>query len=88
VESSEQPPNEVAALRARLEALDAERAAETARANAALAELQRRLYWLDRWEVDLDAFAASPAGRLVELGAKVRRRLRTMSEARRARSGG
>lgn len=80
-------PDGAEALRARLAALDAERTAEIARANLAIAELQSRLYWLDRWEVDLDAFAGSPPGRLVELAAKVRRRLRTMAESRRARGG-
>ena len=43
------------ALRVRLEELERERHAQTARANAALAAAQDRNYWLDRWNVDLNA---------------------------------
>lgn len=46
---------EMDALQRRLETLERERAEETARANAALAAAQDRLYWLDRWHLDLNA---------------------------------
>jgi chromosome segregation ATPase len=46
---------EVARLRARLAELEAELADRTARANAAVAAAQERAYWLDRWQVDLNA---------------------------------
>jgi predicted thioredoxin/glutaredoxin len=46
---------ELAALRARLERLERERIEEAARANAAIAAAQDRAYWLDRWQVDLNA---------------------------------
>lgn len=46
---------EVARLRARLAALEAELADHTARANAAVAAAQDRAYWLDRWQIDLNA---------------------------------
>ena len=39
----------------RLAALEAEHAEELARAHAALAAAQDRLYWLDRWGLDLNA---------------------------------
>ena len=75
------------ALRARLRALDVERAEEVARASSAIAELERRTYWLDRWELDLDVFARTPAGRLIDRAFAARRRLRWIRERRRARGG-
>jgi hypothetical protein len=47
---SEQDP-----LRTRLEALEREHAEQIARAHEALAAAQRRSYWLDRWNLDLNA---------------------------------
>jgi hypothetical protein len=81
------PEDDAAALRERLAALDSERAEEVRRASAAVAELERRTYWLDRWEVDLDAFARSAPGRLLDRAFAARRRLRWMRERRRARGG-
>ena len=46
---------EIAALRARVAELERELAERTERANAAVAAAEDRLYWLDRWRVDLDA---------------------------------
>ena len=46
---------EDAAERARLEALERQHGEEIARANAAIAAAQDRSYWLDRWNVDLNA---------------------------------
>ncbi len=46
---------ETQAVRDRLEALEQERAEEIARANAALAAAQDRSYWLERWNLDLNA---------------------------------
>jgi SAM-dependent methyltransferase len=46
---------ELRALHERLEALERESAERTARANNALAAAQDRSYWLDRWQVDLNA---------------------------------
>jgi hypothetical protein len=42
-------------LRRRLEALEREHVDQIARANAAVAAAQDRSYWLDRWNVDLNA---------------------------------
>ena len=72
-------------LIARLRELDAERAEEVARASAAIAELERRTYWLDRWEVDLDQLARTPAGRVIDRAFAARRRVRWIRERRRAR---
>jgi O-antigen biosynthesis protein len=54
-----------------------EERAEVARLHEALAEAQRRLVWVDRIGVDLDAFFASRRGRLAYLVLRrLRRRLR------------
>src|SRR5215207_3468960 len=46
---------EIQALRARVERLEAENAELAARANAAVAAAEDRVYWLDRWGLDLNA---------------------------------
>jgi hypothetical protein len=51
---------ELEALRARVAALEEERAAEIARLSAALGEAQERVYWLDRWRIDLNALMRRP----------------------------
>ena len=53
---------ELESLRARVAALEAERAEELARASAALAAAQQRAYWLDRWHLDLNALMATAWG--------------------------
>jgi hypothetical protein len=52
---STDPHAELAALRARVDQLERERAEQIARSNAALAAAQDRSYWLDRWHLDLNA---------------------------------
>jgi hypothetical protein len=49
---------ENARLRARLAALESELVEVQARANAAVAEWQARVYWLDRMHIDLNALMA------------------------------
>ena len=61
---------ELDALRARVGELERERAEQVARANAAVAALQERVYWLDRWHLDLNALMAKPGA--AELRAAVR----------------
>lgn len=61
---------ELEALRARVGELERERAEQVARATAAVAALQERIYWLDRWHVDLNALMARPGA--AELRAAVR----------------
>ncbi|MBN1530846.1 MAG: hypothetical protein JW895_17425 [Thermoleophilaceae bacterium] len=46
---------ETEALRARLDALEREHVEEVARAHDAVAAAQDRSYWLDRWNLDLNA---------------------------------
>jgi hypothetical protein len=67
------------ALRARLEAMERERAAEVARASAVVAAAQERVYWIDRFGLDLNAVMASPrAVRLRALARPVRGPLRRL----------
>jgi len=46
---------ELQALRDRVARLEAEHAELAARANAAVASAEDRVYWLDRWGLDLNA---------------------------------
>ena len=65
------------ALQARLEALERENAELQARANAAVAAAEDRAYWLDRWQVDLNALMARRgAEELRALARAVRRPVR------------
>ena len=51
---------ELEALRARVAALEAERAEQVGRLQASLAEAQEKVYWLDRWRIDLNALMRKP----------------------------
>jgi hypothetical protein len=46
---------EVERLRARVAELERELVTQTERTGRIVAEAQRRTYWLDRWQLDLDA---------------------------------
>ena len=61
---------EADALRARIEALEREHAEQIARAHDAVAAAQDRTYWLDRWNLDLNALMRRPGA--AELRAAVR----------------
>ena len=67
--------SEVGALRARVAELERELAERTARANAAVAAAQDRLYWIDRWRIDANAVLGSRPGRLAFVIARQARRL-------------
>jgi len=51
---------ELEALRTRVTELERERSEQIAAANAAVARTQERVYWLDRWHLDLNALMAKP----------------------------
>jgi len=68
VSAAEQETQE--ALRARLDALEREHAEQIARAHEAVAAAQDRTYWLDRWNLDLNALMRRPGA--AELRAAVR----------------
>jgi len=55
--------SEVDVLRARVAQLERELAERTARAGAAVAAAEERLYWVERWRVDLDELMQTRAGR-------------------------
>ena len=62
-------------LRARVAALEAQLAEQTRATTAIVAEAQEKLYWLERWHVDLDAVMRTRgARRTLELvrGARLR----------------
>jgi hypothetical protein len=69
--------SELEELRARVAELERELAERTERASAAVAAAQHKLYWLDRWKVDLNALmehrAAYWAFRLTEQARRARR---------------
>jgi hypothetical protein len=46
---------EIERLRTRVEELERELVAQAERTSRVVAEAQRRTYWLDRWQLDLDA---------------------------------
>ena len=52
--------SEIAALRSRVTELEAELREKDARTTSLVAEAQEKLYWLERWQVDLDAAMARP----------------------------
>lgn len=58
--TSEELAAENARLRERVAALESELVEVQARANAVVAEWQERVYWLDRWHVDLNALMERP----------------------------
>lgn len=59
-ELSTEEREELEALRIRVAELERERADQIARANVAVADAQQRVYWLDRWHLDLNALMERP----------------------------
>jgi hypothetical protein len=57
---SDELARENARLRERVAELESELADQAARANAAVARAQERVYWLDRWHIDLNALMTRP----------------------------
>ena len=60
LEMTEQEQSEVQQLRARVTSLEAELVETQARTNAIVAQTQERVYWLDRWHLDLNALMRRP----------------------------
>src|SRR3954452_12533841 len=58
--------SELESLRARIESLERELIERTERANAAVAAAEDRVYWLDRWRVDLNRLMRHPAAGRVQ----------------------
>jgi len=72
----------VTTLRARVAALEAELAEQSRRTAALVAEAQEKLYWLERWQVDLDVVmrrpGAVPALEALKRARALSRRLRKL----------
>jgi hypothetical protein len=66
---------DIETLRARVAELERELADRTARANAAVAAAQDRLYWLDRWHIDANRVLGGRAGQWAFEIARQARRL-------------
>lgn len=77
---------EIAQLRARVAMLEAELLEQQRRANAAVAAAQRRVYWLDRWHLDLDRLVRGRGGALLRIagdgGLALHQRLRRLRQRR------
>lgn len=52
--------DEIERLRARVSELEAQLAEQSRTTNALVAQSQEKLYWLERWHVDLDAVMRKP----------------------------
>jgi hypothetical protein len=75
---------ELEALRARVEQLERERFEQAAAANAAVAAAQERVYWLDRWHIDLNAAMRRPGAAQLRGAIRiVRGAIRTVRRAKR-----
>jgi hypothetical protein len=74
---------ELVSLRSRVLELERERAEQIAAANAAVAAAQERVYWLDRWHLDLNALMARPGA--AEFRAAVRLAREAIRIVRRAK---
>ena len=81
------PADEIAQLRGQVVALERELAVQAARANAIVADAQRRTYWLDRLNLDLDVTLGRAPVRIALLAAlaAVRRARRVRGRIRRLR---
>jgi hypothetical protein len=76
--------NEVLALRARVAELEAELADQARATNELVARSQEKLYWLERWNVDLDAVMGKPGAEpLLELVKRLRSVIRAVRRAKR-----
>ena len=76
--SEDQLQTENERLQARVAALEAELVETQARTNASVAQTQERVYWLDRWHLDLNALMRRPGA------AELRGALRGMRAVSRA----
>jgi hypothetical protein len=79
--------DEAERLRERVAQLELELSTQAARTNAVVAEAQRRTYWLDRLDLDLDVTLGRPPVRFALLGslAAVRQLRRLRGRIRRMR---
>lgn len=78
------PQTEIATLRARVDELERELAEQARTTNALVAASQERLYWYDRWGIDLGRLMARPGAEGALNGLKVvRNGVRKVRQAKR-----
>jgi hypothetical protein len=79
---------EVVILRARVAELEAQLAEQARATNALVARSQEKLYWLERWHVDLDSVMRKPgAEQALELMKKARAAVRSARRVKRRITG-
>jgi hypothetical protein len=84
-EQSVERENEL--LRARVAALEGELVELQARTDAAVGQWQERVYWLDRWHLDLNALMRKPGAAELRAGVRaVRTVIRAFRRAKRSLS--
>jgi hypothetical protein len=77
---------ELERLRARVAELEAQLHEQAARTNAIVARTQERVYWLDRWHLDLNAIMSRPGAALALRAVRpVRRSVRAVKTLARGR---
>jgi uncharacterized coiled-coil protein SlyX len=77
-------PDEVQALRARVAELESQLAQQARATNEIVARSQEKLYWLERWHVDLDKVMTRPgAEQALETVKKLRGVVRAMRRTKR-----
>lgn len=80
--------DEVQQLRARIAELEAQLAEQSRTTNTLVAQSQEKLYWLERWHVDLDAVMRKPgAVPLLDAVRSVRGVFRKLRNVKRRVSG-
>ncbi len=78
---------ELERLRRRVAELDAELAEQARRINLIVGATQQRIYWLDRWHIDLNAIMARPgASEVRALARAVRGPIRVLRRLKRRMS--
>lgn len=82
--TDETTDDEALVLRARVAELEAQLAEQARRTNELVARSQEKLYWLERWHVDLDVVMAKPgAVRALDLVKALRSAVRALRKAKR-----
>ena len=87
LEMTEQEQSEVQQLRAQVASLEAELVETQARTNAIVAQTQERVYWLDRWHLDLNALMRRPGAAEVRASLRAVRWLFRRSRNLKRRTG-
>lgn len=79
---------ELAALRARVAELEARLADQSRTTNAIVARSQEKLYWLERWHIDLERVMAKPgAVPALEAARRLRGAVRRLRRLKRRLAG-